>query len=214
MILKQLHNVSLDNKSRDSSDELNEIKKQLSELIIRSIDDRDERESESSVLETTPEKRGNLTTTRREFQKQTDEIDAKLSAIREKVKNHLSPKSLPQQNSQRNIKKIMSVSTSSNGSPNNTAVILGNDGSNDVEKQRLRYMVIKLQKEYQNSRLREKRAIQVAREYSGLVSRHQQYVNNLKRKYLERERQILEMREMIGKFDTKFLIVIPTLNDR
>lgn len=139
----------------------------------------------------------------------SDEIDAKLSVIRERVMRRLSPARTSDRNE----------STSTTSSPtrgvHSQSVLLSNnirgnlansnsgaiDLQNDLEKQRLRFMVIKLQKEYQNTRIRERRATSLARTYSEIVAKHQNYVNNLKRKYLEKEREIIELKDTIEELN-------------
>ncbi|KAG2389074.1 hypothetical protein C9374_014474 [Naegleria lovaniensis] len=183
--------------------------------------DEDDNKKQSSLSKPS-ERVGNVTTSPenrddlgrdpyRNYARGSDEIDAKLSVIRERVMRRLSPARISDRNESSH--STSSSPTRDNHSPsvslrNNRGIqsnSQNNDATfefqNDVEKQRLRYMVIKLQKEYQNTRIRERRATKLARSLSELITKHQNYVNNLKKKYVEKEREVVDLKDTIEELN-------------
>ena len=179
-----------------ASEELDEIKRQLHELMLRTADDEEEEHYEEEEIEIVENHPVVQKPSKADIIKQSQDIDSKLMAIRNTVQKRLSPvKSRPPP-----VRKAVATST---GLFKSNSAIISKEATQqqDPEKQRLRFMVIKLQKEYQNSRNRERKAIEIAKVFSKQVESNQVTINSLKRKYLERERQVVEMREMIDELN-------------
>ncbi|KAL9654683.1 hypothetical protein ABK040_006745 [Willaertia magna] len=135
-----------------------------------------------------------------EFEKHTMEIDQRLNKLHEAILQQ-EPKKRVLQRKISNNRRTVTTSGGEKGSTSSVYIANNKPYSNDPEKQRLRYLVAKFQGEYENARAREKKAIEIASVFHKQMLSYEQQVNLLRKSNLDKERQVVELREMIDELN-------------